>query len=152
MSELRRRSGGDEELRDEHFGVVYEGPTGPRSSRMLNKSVVLVTKSTIEMERVGANPWLACITCGCWWCFFTDATTRIFTFDEISEISYDKRYNAIYIKTGEKSGFSCLSSKSLVVDCPLGKCLGALTYDGRTGLISLRLQMATSPPKSSTRR
>ena len=75
-----------EHARMDELKTIYEGSAGPRSSRMLHKTTVIVTNKTVEIEREGANVFLTFLTLGCWYFCFQTASIEIYELTRITSL------------------------------------------------------------------
>jgi hypothetical protein len=73
----RRRSSDRPEGDPDDERIIYEGPAGLRSSRMMYKTTITITDWSIEVEREGANVVLTLMTLGCWYCVCQTVTTTV---------------------------------------------------------------------------
>ena len=57
--------------------TFYEGPGGPKSSRMCKTTTIIATNRTVEIEREGPNVVMAILTLG-FCCMFSQASIEIY--------------------------------------------------------------------------
>ena len=72
---------------DTYETVLYEGPSGPKSTTKFHRTTVIITDWSVEIEREGANAFCTLLTCGLWFYLFQSISTELFELEDVTEIA-----------------------------------------------------------------
>jgi hypothetical protein len=85
---------------------------------MLNKTTLVITNRTVEIEREGANVFLTVLTCGCWYYCFQSATIEIYDLQQIQTLYLKDGIITGEVGPGRTGREQCCGRSKFIIDMP----------------------------------